>query len=557
MSKNHKTKTKHKKKKKENKKLFADRKMIKNSIWSEKEDLKLVKIVKQYKQKNWSCVASYFETKNSTQCLHRWQKVLNPKVKKGRWNKKEDKKLKKYYKQFGTDWSTIAKKIRHRTSKQCRERYKNVLDPKIQKTPWTEEEDEIIIKNYLELGSKWSKIMKHLPGRSDNQIKNRFNCRLKKRLNDFRNNKDYQPKAKLKKLNVPTSTTKRSTKEKIKNQKKTKRTSQIITRSKIINLKPNEKPIETQISTQQLPIKIHKSSRIINKSSRVELPTAQPMEIEKEKIIQTQRKANSKNNNKNQNQNGTGKENEIKNTTNKKRRIIIRRKKSLSKSQVNITSSAKEELNENNSTVGFNNKENTNPNLRQENEKDEENFLFEIYSPIQDHFEFEETLSTIEYPEVYNLTDIKTEDKYNNFFSIEKGFSSPQSKRKRQLKRQYETNFIINKENSRNANDPLNQDLENWFYSNTNGCDGEENHDGNCNDHGFFGLNEKSTSATLSPLKIKRISQTKKNEKLQNILFNSNENSTQNHSMNNSLHFENTSNNNFEFFDQTEFASYF
>ncbi|KAJ3435188.1 myb-like DNA-binding domain containing protein [Anaeramoeba flamelloides] len=551
MSKNNKTKTKHQKKKKDNKKLFADRKIIKNSIWSEKEDLKLVKIVKQYKQKNWSCVASYFETKNSTQCLHRWQKVLNPKVKKGRWNKKEDKKLKKYYKQYGTDWSTIAKKIRHRTSKQCRERYKNVLDPKIQKTPWTEEEDEIIIKNYLELGSKWSKIMKHLPGRSDNQIKNRFNCRLKKKLNDFRNNNGYQPKTKIKKLNVPTTTTKRSTKEKIKNQK---RTSQIITRSKVYNLKLDEKPTETQISTQQLPKKIHKSSRIINKASRVELPTVQPMEIEKEKTIQTQ--CNSKNNSKNNNinQNGNGKENGIKNTTNKKRRIIIRRRrKSLSKSQVNTTSSAKEELNEKNSTVDFNNKENTNPNIYQEEEQEEEKFLFEIYSPIPDPFEFEETLSTIEYPEVYNHTDIKTEDKYNNFFSLEKGFSPPPIKRKRQLERQYETNFIINKENSRNENDPENQDLENWFYSNINGNDDDDNY----NENSFFDFNEIHSTEALSPLKIKRVSQTKRNEKLQRILFTSNENSTQSYSNINSLHLENTSNNNFEIFDNSEFASYF
>ncbi|KAJ6244902.1 myb-like DNA-binding domain containing protein [Anaeramoeba flamelloides] len=551
MSKNHKTKTKHQKKKKDNKKLFADRKIIKNSIWSEKEDLKLVKIVKQYKQKNWSCVASYFETKNSTQCLHRWQKVLNPKVKKGRWNKKEDKKLKKYYKQFGTDWSTIAKKIRHRTSKQCRERYKNVLDPKIQKTPWTEEEDEIIIKNYLELGSKWSKIMKHLPGRSDNQIKNRFNCRLKKKLNDFCNNKDYRPKTKIKKLNVPTTTTKRSTKEKIKNQKKTK--SPIITRSKVSNLKLNEKPTETQIGTRQLPKTIRKSSRIINKASRVELPTAQPMEVEKEKTIQTP--LNSKNNIKNiiKNQNGNEKENEIKNTTNKKRRIIIRRRKSLSKSQVNTTSSAKEELNENNSTVDFNNKENTNPNIYQEEEQEEEKFLFEIYSPIPDPFEFEETLSTIEPPEVYNHTDIKTEDKYNNFFSLEKGFSSPPIKRKRQLESQYETNFIINKENSRCANDPENQDLENWFYSNINHNDGEDNY----NENSFFDFNEIHSTEALSPLKIKRISHTKRNEKLQRILFTSNENSTQSYSNINSLHLENTSNNNFEIFDNSEFASYF
>lgn len=61
-----------------------------------------------------------------------------------------------------------------RTGKQCRERYINQLDPNIKKTPWTPEEDAIILRLHDQMGKKWSKFMDFLPGRSDNAIKNRW-----------------------------------------------------------------------------------------------------------------------------------------------------------------------------------------------------------------------------------------------------------------------------------------------------------------------------------------------------------------------------------------------
>lgn len=36
--------------------------------------------------KNWKKIASYFQNKNEVQCLHRWQKVLNPTLYKGPWS---------------------------------------------------------------------------------------------------------------------------------------------------------------------------------------------------------------------------------------------------------------------------------------------------------------------------------------------------------------------------------------------------------------------------------------------------------------------------------------
>ena len=42
-------------------------------------------------------------------------------------------------------WSVIAKHLKGRIGKQCRERWHNHLNPEVKKTSWTEEEDRIIL----------------------------------------------------------------------------------------------------------------------------------------------------------------------------------------------------------------------------------------------------------------------------------------------------------------------------------------------------------------------------------------------------------------------------
>jgi hypothetical protein len=43
-------------------------------------------------------------------------------------------------------WSFIARQLKGRLGKQCRERWYNHLNPDINKMPWTEEEDRIIVE---------------------------------------------------------------------------------------------------------------------------------------------------------------------------------------------------------------------------------------------------------------------------------------------------------------------------------------------------------------------------------------------------------------------------
>lgn len=102
---------------------------------------------------------------------------------KGPWSKEEDLKLVELISRFGPkNWSKIADLMKTRIGKQCRERWHNHLHPNIKKTPFTPEEDILVIKLHNKYGNRWSEIAKFLPGRTDNAIKNHWNSALQKRM---------------------------------------------------------------------------------------------------------------------------------------------------------------------------------------------------------------------------------------------------------------------------------------------------------------------------------------------------------------------------------------
>ncbi|KAG8372409.1 hypothetical protein BUALT_Bualt12G0063200 [Buddleja alternifolia] len=106
-------------------------------------------------------------------------------VKKGPWAPEEDAKLKAYIEKYGTggNWIALPQKVGlKRCGKSCRLRWLNYLRPNIKHGGFTEEEDNIICSLYISIGSRWSIIAAQLPGRTDNDIKNYWNTRLKKKL---------------------------------------------------------------------------------------------------------------------------------------------------------------------------------------------------------------------------------------------------------------------------------------------------------------------------------------------------------------------------------------
>ncbi|XP_071726899.1 transcription factor MYB36-like [Rutidosis leptorrhynchoides] len=106
-------------------------------------------------------------------------------VKKGPWSPEEDAILKHYIENygFGGNWIALPHKIGiNRCGKSCRLRWLNYLRPNIKHGGFSEEEDDIISSLYISIGSRWSIIAAQLPGRTDNDIKNYWNTKLKKNL---------------------------------------------------------------------------------------------------------------------------------------------------------------------------------------------------------------------------------------------------------------------------------------------------------------------------------------------------------------------------------------
>jgi hypothetical protein len=158
---------------------FQTNKCTKRVRWTKEEDARLSRLLTPDTPPNWTEIFSHFPGKSPQQVTERWEKVLDPNLVKGSWRREEDATIIEFVRTHGCgDWSKLSELLPGRIGKQCRERWRNHLDPTLTHTPWTPQEDATLIELHRRHGNAWVRIAECMPGRSDNAVKNRWNSTL-------------------------------------------------------------------------------------------------------------------------------------------------------------------------------------------------------------------------------------------------------------------------------------------------------------------------------------------------------------------------------------------
>ncbi|KAK3152706.1 hypothetical protein QOZ80_2BG0162440 [Eleusine coracana subsp. coracana] len=113
------------------------------------------------------------------------QKLLKGPKANGR-QRKEDEILTQMVNKHGlNNWQTVARAIPNRNALQCRMRWKNSLDPAVNKEAWSEQEELRLIRAHQLYGNKWLKMVKHFPGRTNYALKEHWRGPMKRKLDSY------------------------------------------------------------------------------------------------------------------------------------------------------------------------------------------------------------------------------------------------------------------------------------------------------------------------------------------------------------------------------------
>ncbi|GAA5844550.1 hypothetical protein JCM11251_001630 [Rhodosporidiobolus azoricus] len=123
-----------------------------------KEDDEKIKEGVRLFGENWQAVARHTNL-SSGQVQTRWSKTLHPTIQRGKWSPEEDAALVAAVATLGKSWREVEKRVGGRTDAQCRERWVNMLDPKLKdRHEWSEEEEATLLRLRDQEGLSWAEI---------------------------------------------------------------------------------------------------------------------------------------------------------------------------------------------------------------------------------------------------------------------------------------------------------------------------------------------------------------------------------------------------------------
>jgi hypothetical protein len=80
------------------------------------------------------------------------------------------------------NWELVATALGNRTARQCKDRYHAYLAPGLNKSEWSEEEDDLLLELVSKYGQKWKTLAPSFQGRPEVSLKNRYRL-LQRRIN--------------------------------------------------------------------------------------------------------------------------------------------------------------------------------------------------------------------------------------------------------------------------------------------------------------------------------------------------------------------------------------
>lgn len=144
---------------------------------------------------NCSSDNSFIISMNNSNSISNPQKFLNAVMlnysskkisQKNPFSPEEDNLISYLVKSYGeNNWAKISKCMKQmnydRNIRQCKERYNHYLNPKINNSEWTTDEDELLIKKVEQIGKRWKILEDYFQGRTEVSLRNRFNMLIRKR----------------------------------------------------------------------------------------------------------------------------------------------------------------------------------------------------------------------------------------------------------------------------------------------------------------------------------------------------------------------------------------
>jgi hypothetical protein len=179
--------------------------------WMPEEDAKLNSAVTNTSKKkwgteyktDWAAVAALVPSRTTQQCRDRWRQVLAPSIdrsnrRRGKWTSDEDSKLKDAVQTHcGKNWDAITALVTGRSKVQCSSRWHDFLDPTIDRATgrtgrWGEYED-IKLKDAVQThgGKNWGAIAALVPGRTNGQCSYRWHDVLKSNIDQVTGRKSW------------------------------------------------------------------------------------------------------------------------------------------------------------------------------------------------------------------------------------------------------------------------------------------------------------------------------------------------------------------------------